>query len=368
MHEEFLVIGTGMILSSIIILILGLKKSTRHIWFWFGFPFFHGTEEILEYFIANNPRLPFFIERTELLLGILASVCLFIAVVELNGQIPTSGSVLAGGVMAALLGTMALSFPEIVIDAIEKDPLFQIGFISTTPFQFVTNFLIPILAGIVLFVTQIRLKSLQGKRNIQISRSEMTVFFSLESSLLLFSLFEGLTSENSIFLLMQTFVTILFVIIPLVVIFLSKPGLQRFLVIDATNGFLIYGYHFTTRDVISSETNNDEHDDALLVSAFLAALSGFSGDYLQSGTTLKLESNQTHFYISRVNDTIFTLQTLLVTESVEKAFNYVVTELGKLEQEKDRKKTVDFSTTGITDQKTVELFTNVIIENFKGLY
>ncbi len=370
MYEEFLVIGTIMIISSFVILFLGLKRSTRNIWFWFGFPFFHGTEEILEYLIANNPSgLPPFAERIELILGILASVCLFIAVVELNGQISSKGGLLAGSMIFVLLGVIALLFPEPVIDTIERDTLFQIGgFLKTTPFQFLTNFLIPILAGLVLFVTQMFLLKNQRTQKIQIAHSEMMLFFLLEVSLVLFSMFEGLTSENSVFLLMQTLVTVMFVIIPLVVIFLSKPDLQRFLVIDATNGFLIYGYHFTTANVISAESENEEHNDALLVSAFLAALSGFSGDYLRSGSTLKLESNQSFFYISRMEDTIFTLQTLFVTEAVDKAFKETIQELGQLLMVKDERQADEFATTGITDPKTVETITHILLERFKGLY
>ncbi len=351
MHEEFLIIGTVMLVAGVIILILGLRKSTRNIWFWAAFPIFHGLEEIVEYYIASVTSVPFFVERLEVLLGILASMALFITVVEFTGVIPSEGGKLAGFFGIVILGSIALFFPETVIEYIENDTFLELGPLMSTPLQFLANFLIPMLATVVLIVSHLHLTKEQQKRKFQISKSENLLVIFLVISLSLFALFEGLTVENSVFLVIQSLITVMFIAIPLIVIFASKPGIQRFLIIDATNGFLIYGFHFTTRNVIAAETENEEHNDALLVSAFLAALSGFSGDYLKAGTSLKLESHHMLFYISRVGDVIFTLQTLMSTSALDKAFLNTVNEIG----------------TNV-DSKDQDRYTEIIVSNFREFF
>jgi hypothetical protein len=111
-----------------------------------------------------------------------------------------------------------------------------------------------------------------------------------------------------------------FIIIPLLVVLSTKPGLQRLLVIAPT-GDLIFGYNFgKKKDIFDAELSEDMNQ-AVLTAGFLAAIANFSKQLEAKGSSLTLRSEGLYFTLEKVGEVLYAIQSLNFTKNLEQKFH-----------------------------------------------
>ncbi len=306
-----LIIGIIMTLSGIVVFILGQKRGIRNSWLWASFPIFHGFHEFVD-FLLENYTLPIFFERLELAFAFISSFALLAASIEFVGVISNpTGKVSAG------VGLLSMGYVIFAIPAEELEALNEIVILSSDLFRFFFGFLLVMFAVLAIFGSYLYLVLSKKSDEITKSISQTSIISSI--LLIIFAIFEGFNSTSPIFIIFRAISLSLFVIIPAYIVLTSKLGLTRLLVMNK-DGMLLYGYNFLRMKCLLCNEEGYESDKELLMSSFLAALSGFTSELSEIDKTFNLESNNLYFVLTQRDDIIYVIQSRNYSKQLEVDF------------------------------------------------
>lgn len=316
MNEVLLLIGVMMTISGIIVFYLGYKRGVPNTILWAAFPILHGLHEFTEYFIDNFDLISY-IERFEIIFSISGSFVLLAAALEYNGVLQKPIGKLAGLIGLISVGYFVFGLPEELLEGIEHT-IITVGIFESNPIRFMQGIFLTILAILAILFTYLYLIT-QSRKGLITPDSKLTQTSTIAILLLgIYAFFEGFSWEAGIFVALRAISLGLFIVVPIFFIFVNKIGLQRLIIIDK-GGIPLMVYNFPTDSFLSFDSS--EGVRAVLASGFITAISSFSGEVLDAGSSLTLRTHNLFFIVSHYKSKIYALQTLSLNRNLEKKFD-----------------------------------------------
>ncbi|MHA2232900.1 MAG: hypothetical protein ACXAB4_10445, partial [Candidatus Hodarchaeales archaeon] len=304
-------IGVG---GAIGMIYLGHKRGLPNTSLWAAFPFIQGLQWLLQFLWPDGP---FITERLELALAFFASFVLLAAALEFNGIIPRPRGKLTAFLSSIMPLFLLFVLPESLLVSIEDVVLFEGFLLVSDPLRFLYGLLIPLMAALAILGTfflrnrQINVGLL--KHDPILTRTTLNLVLLL----IVFSLFMGFDYEGgaigeTVFTALRSVALSFIIIMPLVVILSSDLGIETFLMIQ-DSGMPLFAYNFKSRtDVMDDKT--------ILTAGFVAAITSFSGELSQETNFYTIRSNRLYYAIVRLQNKIYTMQSMLHSKNLESQF------------------------------------------------
>lgn len=353
--NPLLIIGTIMILTGIVVIYYGHKRSVPNAVLWAIFPIAHGLHEFADYAL-DEMAAPFFVERLELFFAIGSSLALVGAIFEFTGALSKPiGKILT-------ISTLIFSFYFITIlseQSIEdiSEIVINFGVLHSEPFRFFYGFFLILFSVIVLLITYFYQIKNSKLKNITLDSNIKTLTVLASVLLIIFGIFEGFESTNPIFIEFRAISLALFIIIPLLFIIISKPGLQKLLILNES-GMLNYGFHFgKKKDIMRDSSMKEELDQAIMASGFLSALTIYSSQISQGTNFFNIRSGGLYFTLSKIGNTLFALQSIAATKQLDTQFSLFIQKISK-----------DLKSEETLTPEQIEALNNSVNLFFKGLF
>ena len=302
-------LGTIFLLGGILIWYIGHKRGAFNTELWALFPIAHAIHEYIEYAINNGYDTQIY-EQLELTFAIGSSIALLAASIEILGAIPKP----FGKLIAATTYLTSLYYvftPEQAFETLEKTTL-QWGSITTTYYRFYYGFILVLFSIAAIIASYIYLYAKAKQTNTTLDKETTQFTISSTILLLIFSTFEGFTSNNQFFILLRGISAIMFLLIPIYAVITSKHGLQK-LLITTTAGNYLLGYDFKQQQIVTSEEN-------VLAGSFIAAITTFATTEAGIGEVNEIQTTSGAFLISRYKNLLITITTRTTSDRLQKEF------------------------------------------------
>ncbi len=320
-------VGVGGVIGMVY---LGYRRGLPNASLWAAFPFIQGLQWLIQFLW---PEGPFITERLELAMAFCASFVLLAAALEFNGIVPRPW-----GKLAALLSSITPLFllfvlPENLVAGMEDAVLFEGFILVSEPIRFLYGLVIPLLAALALLGTYI-LRNRQFKAGLLrhdpiLARTTLILILLL----VVFSCFMGFDYEGGgatgelVFTALRSVALSFIIIMPLVVILSSDLGIETFLMIQ-DSGMPLFAYNFKSR--------TDVMDDKIILTAgFVAAITSFSAEVSQKADFYTIRSNRLYYAVVRLQDKIYTLQSMLHSKNLEMQFFDTCKRINELVEDMD---------------------------------
>lgn len=309
-----LIIGSIMLVCGILVGYFGIKRGIPNAILWSLFPILHGFHEFAEYFL-NEFNAPFIVERFELIFAFGSSFALLAASIEFTGGFLKPSGKIAGLSGFLIITYIVLIIPEVTLEEIH-DLNWPVGLLLITFWRFLFGFILVIISAASIIASYFALK----RKKVSIS-SKMKITTSISAILLcIFSVFEGFKSDNVIFIGLRGFTLSFSVLVPVLVVFSSKLGIQHILIINK-GGTLLHGFSFNEdRNIFSMESEKDQHE-AILSAGFIAAITGYSSEILKGGESTTIRSENVYLVMVKKNDLIYTLQSINTNKNLRQSIS-----------------------------------------------
>ncbi len=260
------------------------------------------------------------------------------------------------------ISTLIFSFYFITIlseQSIEdiSEIVINFGVLHSEPFRFFYGFFLILFSVIVLFITYFYQIKNSKQKNITLDSNIKTLTVLASVLLIIFGIFEGFESTNPIFIEFRAISLALFIIIPLLFIIISKPGLQKLLILNES-GMLSYGFHFgKKKDLMRDSSMKEELDQAIMASGFLSALTIYSSQISQGTNFFNIRSGGLYFTLSKIGNTLFALQSIAATKQLDTQFSLFIQKISK-----------DLKSEETLTPEQIEALNNSVNLFFKGLF
>ena len=320
--NTLLVLGALFTFGSFVVYYYGRKKDTNNALLWSLFPFFHGLHEFADYYSEINDNM--LLIRIEVFLAIISALVLLAVCIEFLGNEHSRY-----GKLSALLLLVLFSYFLFIIPDDVFSELYNINhtifLLQTTFFQFIYGILFVFIALIAIEYNLWIVKeenTRTGKDSSYITRFLVVT----PISMILFILFEGfaLTSNfapvNSIvyqvFTLMEAIIAFLFLVIPIIFMSLSKPGLNSLIAFNPEDGRFLMAYDFNSDHLIT--VNDSSIDLWINTASFLSALSVFSKtDSTLGGELSSINTEKGVFILSKAQKYSIAINTRTTTKNLQ---------------------------------------------------
>lgn len=259
-----LVLGTIFTLGGVGIYYLGQKRGVPNSLLWGLFSVFHGLHEYADHFI-DEVSDPIFIERVEVLFAVLSTIMLLAACIEFLGVVNHPNGKLVGVFMTLVISYVVFFTSNEAFETLE-DSSFDFTVLSSSFFRFFFGFVLVMASMLVIILSFLYLQRTGREVGKDLTNSTILSVVLLA----IFSFFEGFESSNDLFVLLRGFSGLFFLLIPVVFIIFSKPGLTNLILFDAESGRFISGYDFGQQKDIAAET------EWINTAGFLSAIMSFS--------------------------------------------------------------------------------------------
>lgn len=353
--NPLLVIGILMSITGIFVIYFGYKRSVPNAVLWAIFPIFHGLHEFADYML-DEMAAPFFVERLDLFFAIGSSLALVGAIFEFTGALskPTGKILTVSTLIFSFYFVMILS--EQSIEDI-SDIVIDFGLLQSEPFRFFYGFFLIIFSVVVLIITYFAQVANAKRKKITLDSNIKILTILASVLLIIFGIFEGFESTNPVFIEFRAISLALFIIIPLLFIIVSKPGLQKLLILNES-GMLIYGFHFgKKKDMIRDSSMKEELDQAIMASGFLSALTIYSSQISQGTNFFNIRSGGLYFTLTKVGNTLYALQSIAATKQLDAQLLQFINKISKNLKSED----------SLNADQIEEITKNVHL-SFKGLF
>ncbi|MCY3413721.1 MAG: hypothetical protein INQ03_18905 [Candidatus Heimdallarchaeota archaeon] len=313
-------LGLIFTLGGLIILILGTKRGVPNSILWALFPILHGFHEFAEYYLdeINDTLL---IERVEIFFAISSSLVLLAASIEFLGVVPRPYGKLSSFIGLTVVSYFIFASSEELFNEMEHLS-FHFGSFEAPFFRFFFGFILILISLISIFISFIILKNQERKGLSKVDSTTTKIVMGSLVLLAIFAFFEGFRSDNAIFITLRGISAILFLLVPALILFSNKLGLQV-LLITTINGTFVTGYDFVSRTIL-------EDDKAILMANFIAAIASFGKNESQIGELSQIASSQGSFLVKSTDSflvTVLTRNTTSVLENKIVDFSLILNEL-----------------------------------------
>ncbi len=333
MEEVLLVITLVMILTGLYLFVEGRKRGLYNTLAWSLFPILHGFHEFTEYVIINYiPSI--FLEKIEIFIAISSSLVLLTAVIEFNGVFSEPVGKVTGLISTIILGALIFIMPDSIFESLEED-IINYVILQTTLFRFTQGFILIWISIIFLLITDIYAIHLDKQEKFKLPEKVHIASLTLMFALLVYSIFEGFESTNSVFVFLRSITLAIVILVPLFVLLTFDIGLQKLLVIDSS-GMLIHVHNFKTKGDVEEFSNKD-----VLSAGFIAAINMYATEVLEKGKAMTVNTRGLYFSLVQVENLLIVTTSRFYTTALEKALNSFVSRIeNELTSKKDIKEII----------------------------
>ncbi len=335
---SLIVLGSLFTFGSIVVYYYGRKKDTNNALLWSLFPLFHGLHEFTDF--ASEMADNIMLIRVEVFLAIISSLMLLAVCIEFMGNEHS----MYGKVTAFLLLVLFSYFLFIIPDDVFTE-LYAINhsfiILETTFFQFIYGILF-VLISMVAIEYNLWYAKQENKRTGVDSTFIDRFLLVTPISMLLFILFEGFVPTPSfapvnslgyqLFTVMEAIFAFLFLLIPIIFMAVSKPGLNSLIAFNPADGRFLMAYDFNNKKLIT--VNDSSIDLWINTASFLSALSVFSQtDSTLGGQLSAINTDRGVFVITQAEKYSLSLNTRTTTNNLTKALaNFLTRAKNDLEE------------------------------------
>jgi hypothetical protein len=357
---SLLVLGSIFTFGALIVYYFGRKRDNNNAVLWSLFTLFHGLHEFFDYY-SELTDIVFYI-RVEVMLAIISSLVLLAVCIEFLGQEHKRFGKLIALIISVLFGYLLFLSPDqVFIELYSIELIFELFNIKTSYFQFIYGILLIFISLIAIEYNLFILKQ-ENKRTGSESNFTDKIMLATFISMTLFIIFEGFTSTatpgslaEEIFTIMEAVFAFLFLVIPVMFMALSKPGINSMIAFNQDDGRFLMAYDFNKNKLI---TVSDENIDAWINTAsFLSALSAFSKtDSSLGGFLSSINSERGVFILTREQKFSIALNTRTTTKNLKNSLTSFM---------QKAKKDIEESFTNLIEVKINPAIVDLIQDEFR---
>lgn len=319
---SLLFLGSVFISGSFVVYYYGHKKDTNNALLWAFFPFFHGLHEFVDFYSEISTGTVFI--RLEVFLAIISSLVLLAVCIEFLG---TEHS--RYGKLTSLLLLVLFSYFLFVIPDDVFNELYNINhnfiWLQTSFFQFIYGILFIFIALIAIEYNLVIIKRENERTS---ANSSFIKYFLIITpiSMILFIIFEGFIPSPSLFpnnslgyqlfAVMEAICAFLFLLIPIIFMTLSKPGLNSLIAFIPEDGRFIFTFDFVKKKLITAQDKSI--DQWINTASFLSALTLFSTtEGILGGMLSSVNTEKGVFILSKSENFSLALNTRTTTNNLK---------------------------------------------------
>ena len=322
--NSLLVLGALFTLGSFVVYYYGRKRDTNNALLWSLFPFFHGLHEFTDYFSEINDNI--MLIRIEVFLAIISSLVLLAVCIEFLGNEHSRYGKLTAFLLLVLFSYFLFIIPDDVFSELYNIN-HTIFVLQSTFFQFIYGILFVFISLIAieynLWIVKVE-NSRTGKDSSYITRFLLVT----PISMILFIIFEGFVPTSifapvnsffyQLYTLMEAIIAFLFLLIPIIFMSLSKPGLNSLIAFNPEDGRFLMAYDFNSKHLIT--VNDSSIDLWINTASFLSALSIFSKtDSTLGGELSSINTERGVFILSKAPKYSIAINTRTTTKNLQAA-------------------------------------------------